>query len=76
MKKAKVFQAWHQLDSADALNRAKLSLSDYQILTECLKGLFSGNTVATTAKSVADWCQKQGMKVTLDGCNYRILFDE
>lgn len=73
--KEKVFLAWHKLNNAEDLKRAKLSPNDYLTLTDCLKELFAKGETRTFLKNVADWCSKQKLNVSLnDGINYIIKF--
>lgn len=73
--KEKVFLAWHKIDNAEDMRRAKLSSNDYLTLTDCLKELFAKGETQTFIKSVADWCTKQKLNVYLnDGINYTIKF--
>lgn len=73
--KEKVFLAWYKIDNAEDLKIAKLSPSDYVKLTYCLKELFDRGETKTFVKSVADWCLKQNLNVSLnDGINYTIKF--
>lgn len=73
--KEKVFYAWNKIGNAEDMKRAKLSSNDYLTLTDCLKELFAKGETQTFVKSVADWCLKQKLNVTLsDGINYTIKF--
>jgi hypothetical protein len=73
--KEKVFYAWNKIGNAEDMRRAKLSSNDYLILTDCLKELFAKGETQTFIKSVADWCLKQKLNVSLsDGINYTIKF--
>lgn len=73
--KEKVFLAWHKIGNPEDMRRAKLSSNDYLTLTDCLKELFAKGETQTFIKSVADWCLKQKLNVSLnDGINYTIKF--
>jgi hypothetical protein len=73
--KEKVFYAWNKIGDIEDMRRAKLSPYDYCTLTECLKELFIKGETQTFIKSVADWCLKQKLNVSLnDGINYTIKF--
>ena len=52
---------------ATTLKRMKLTLSDFYAMIECLKELASQNQTNTFIKSVAEYFERNGYKVTENG---------
>lgn len=70
----KTIAAFEAMDSENELKRNKLTLADYFILSLVLKEIIESGEAVTFVKSVADWCNRNGLSASLseDGINYII----
>ena len=70
----KAYEAWRTIENDVDLRKNKLTLNEYQVLTDVLKKLstMESDGEYTLLAGVANWCKKHGLFVKPDGINYKI----
>jgi hypothetical protein len=63
MTKKEIYARFKSIEG-DGLESHSLSLSDYQSLHVVLQDVFAYGRAQTFIKSVADWCERNGMAVS------------
>ena len=72
MKIVKAIKAFKTIESASDLRKHKLTLAAYQDLAMTLQSIVDVESGTTLIKSVADWCKRNGLKVTERSIYYSI----
>lgn len=68
----KLVKKYNNMTTYVDLKRNKLTKADYDMLGDVLTDMISGQIVTTIYKSVAEWCKRNGAKVTEVPCGWAI----
>lgn len=62
----KLYAQWNKIDDYKSLSHNKLTLTEYYILTDCMRELYKSGATSTYMTAVVDWFKRNGAKTEWD----------